>query len=351
MRVDVTNFQWPGVQKSFPRRGLLAGQGAALGALVAVISLIFLTGCSRGDSSVSAVAPEKKNESRVLYGTNGETVVTLSAEAQKLNGLQTTVLTPVEVSREIKSFGRVMDASSLASLVADVTSANAASAASRAELERLETLALQTNASARVVQAAEASAARDQAQAEAARLKLMGAWGRAIADRKDLTAFVRSLSSLESLLVQLNFSPNETPNPMPARARIATLSNETNAIEVQFVGPATAVDPQLQARGFLYLLPTNSPGLAPGMAVTGTVELAGVKQGGVIVPPDALVRFNGAAWVYVQTSSTTFQRAEARLQQPADNGWFVREGLKPGIKIVTTGAQQLLSEEMNRQTE
>jgi len=68
------------------------------------------------------------------------------------------------------------------------------------------------------------------------------------------------------------------------------------------------------------------------------------------VPREAVIRFNGTTWVYVQTADNTFQRTEAALDRPLEDGWFVREGLKPQDKVVTVGAQQLLSEELKGQS-
>ena len=60
----------------------------------------------------------------------------------------------------------------------------------------------------------------------------------------------------------------------------------------------------------------------------------------------ALVRHEGEVFVYVQTSDELFLRQEIELDHPLSEGWFVDEGLKPGQKLVLTGAQQLLSEEL-----
>lgn len=315
-------------------------------ALVIIASIAF-SGCTQKAAEKPAEgAAEKKEESRVSHGTKGETIVKLDAGTQKLMGLQTAALAIAQLSPEIKAYGRVLDTSQLASLVADLSSANAASAASQAELDRLKTLAAQNNASARALQAAEATAAHDQAQNEAIRLKLMGNWGSSIAGRQDLASFVRSLGSLDSALVQLNLSPDQALSQPPAAARIVMLSSETRPLEAQPVGPAPAVDPQVQGQGFLFLVSPNPMRLAPGAAVTGFIDVPGEKQSGVAVPATAIVRHNGAAWVYLQTGDETFQRVEAKLERPLPDGWFVREGLKPEAKAVITGAQQLLSEEL-----
>jgi hypothetical protein len=67
------------------------------------------------------------------------------------------------------------------------------------------------------------------------------------------------------------------------------------------------------------------------------------------VPHNAVLRFNGATWIYLQTGGDKFQREEVALETPVEGGWFVREGLKPQQKVVTVGAQQLLSEELKGQ--
>jgi hypothetical protein len=313
---------------------------------------LLAVGCSKETAEKPASAsPEKKEESRVTRGTNGETIIKLNAETQKLMGLQTAVLAAAELSPEIKGFGRVLDTAPLASLVADLMSASAASQASQAELERLKTLASQNNASARALQAAEAAAVRDGAQTESARLKLVAGWGSAIAARQDLAAFVHSLSSLESALVQVNVSPDQSLNQEPAGARIVTLSPEAKPVEAQFISHAPSVDPQVQGHGFLFLISPNPSRLAPGAAVTGFLEAPGEKQAGVAVPRNAIVRFNGTAWVYVQTGDETFERTEAQLERPLQDAWFVRGAMKPETKVVTTGAQQMLSEELKGEAE
>jgi hypothetical protein len=310
------------------------------------VLVVLASGCSQKSAeSPTSGASEKKEESRISRGTNGEAIIKLDAETQKLMGLQTATLSPAQLSPEIKAFGRVLDTAPLASLVAELTSASAASQASQAELERLKALAAQSNASARALQAAEATAARDAAQTEAIRLKLVAGWGNAIATRQDLPAFVRSLGSLDSALIQLNVSPDQVLSQDPSGARIITISAETKPLEAQFISRAASVDTQAQGQGFLFLISPNPSRLSPGVAVTGFIDVPGDKQAGVAVPRNAIVRQNGTAWVYVQTGDDTFQRTEAKLEQPLHDAWFVREGLKPEAKVVTTGAQQLLSEE------
>jgi acyl-CoA synthetase (AMP-forming)/AMP-acid ligase II len=71
----------------------------------------------------------------------------------------------------------------------------------------------------------------------------------------------------------------------------------------------------------------------------------GPELSGVVVPADAVVSWQGKAWVYVKKGEGQFARREIPLDMPARDGWFVSKGLSPADSVVTTGAQQILSED------
>ena len=313
--------------------------------VTALIALSAIIGCSKPPEQPAAKPAEKAEESRVQKGTNG-VIITLDAKTQELMGLRTEPLAAAQLKPEAKAYGRVLDSSPLASIVADLTAAKATSDASQAEHNRLKTLAAQNNASERALQAAQATATRDQSQFEATKLRLIGAWGTAIANRENLPDLIKSLGSLESAVVQVSVPAAESLNSTPTAAQLVTLSESNTPIPATVVGPAPAVDPQTQGRGFLLLVSPNPGHLAPGSAVTAFLNLPGEPKSGVIVPRDAIVRYNGAKWAYVQTADDKFERAELELERPMSNGWFLSKGLKPEQKVVTVGAQELLSEEM-----
>jgi multidrug efflux pump subunit AcrA (membrane-fusion protein) len=99
----------------------------------------------------------------------------------------------------------------------------------------------------------------------------------------------------------------------------------------------------------LFLIESNSSALATGEAVTGFIKVAGDAQSGVVVPRNAVLRKDGATWVYVQTGDDEFTRREVSIERPGADGWFVTRGMATGDKVVTVGAQQLLSEEVKGQ--
>ena len=313
--------------------------------------IVFTTSCShdKKDSPAAGDEKEKKTESRVSHGTNGETILTLDAESQKMIGLAVAPLESTELSPETKGFGRVLDPAPLAALVTDFAAAGAASQASEAELKRLKNLASQDNASQRALETAQAAASRDMAAAQSIRMRLLSAWGQAIASRHDLPEFAHSLVTLENAIVQVDLPAGEAISAPPKSATLMTLAGDPKPIAAELLGPAPAVDPQTQGQGFLFLVKPNTSLLAPGTAVTGLLSLQGAPVPGALLPREAILRYNGATWVYRQTSDTTFERLQVELERPLEKGWFVRQGPKAQDKIVTVGAQQMLSEELKGQ--
>jgi multidrug efflux pump subunit AcrA (membrane-fusion protein) len=123
------------------------------------------------------------------------------------------------------------------------------------------------------------------------------------------------------------------------------LGDDTVPVQAEYFDTARTVDPQTQHRGLLFLTGTDIAKLAPGMALAAYVGTGGAPATGVVVPRSAVVRFDGASWVYLQAGEDTFVRREVALDRPLTDGWFVGGDLQAGVKVVVTGAQQLLSEE------
>ena len=89
--------------------------------------------------------------------------------------------------------------------------------------------------------------------------------------------------------------------------------------------------------------------ITPGAAVTGFIKVRGDPLQGVEVPGSAVVRHERRAWVYVQTGKARFTRRSIPLEHASGDGWFVSEGVGPSDRIVVSGAQVLLSEELKSQ--
>jgi len=84
--------------------------------------------------------------------------------------------------------------------------------------------------------------------------------------------------------------------------------------------------------------------LTAGEAVVGYLQTPGEPIHGVAIPREAVVRAEGAGWIYVlNEGGEGFTRLEVPLDRPIEAGWFVTQGVAASNSVVVTGAQQLLS--------
>ncbi len=318
---------------------------------VAVVAALIFAYLQMSKERAAEAEREKPvaSESKVTRSASGEIAITIDGDAQKQLALKIVALAAAQLEPEVKGYGRVLDPAALSAAVAEFVSARAAADASQKELERLKVLSAQNNASERALQTAEAAAHRDAAQAESSRTRLLTSWGKAIADRADLSALIQSLALGESALVRIDLLAGELLKTQPTGARLFLLSDENNPVEAEFVSSAPIVDSQTQGQGFLFLVKSRQPGFAPGAAILGHLKITGDAQSGVMIPRDAVVRFNGKPWVYLQTGDQTFTRREIFEEHPLVDGWFVAQGVKPGDRVAVSGAQMLLSEEQKYQ--
>jgi hypothetical protein len=68
-----------------------------------------------------------------------------------------------------------------------------------------------------------------------------------------------------------------------------------------------------------------------------------------VIPQSAVVRSGGKIWVYREAGDGQFMRAEVNPESSTSNGLLVTQGISAGDRIVTVGAQVLLSEEQKSQ--
>ena len=289
--------------------------------------------------------PEEKKEEPIVQRDGDDMVfLKLDEEAQGHADIKTAVLEAAELKPEVKAFGRVLDPSALATSLTEISAAQAQLEASGKEAARLKTLFDQgQNASARALETAEAALKRDRIAAEAAQLRLLTAWGKAIVERPNLDVFIHSLVAQENALVRVDVPASDKMEGAPTAARLALLSAPDAPLDAEFLGAAVSADPQTLGRGFFFLVKGRA--LAANAAVTGWLALPGETEKGVIIPREAIVRHEGGAFLYLKTGDETFERKELEQHHPLAAGWFT-DSFKAGVKVVINGAQQLLSEEL-----
>ena len=300
-----------------------------------------------GDEKPAAEKPaaEESDKASVSRDEDGNAVVAMSDELQGDAGIVVAKPVAAQLAPEVKGYGRVLDPTPLGALMTELASARAAYAASSNELARLNILAAQGNASSRALQTAEAAALRDQLAVQSANERLALSWGRVVAEQKDLPGFIQSLTSREKVLIRIDLAAGENLPASPTGVRLVTLSG--SSVEAEFLGAASAVDPQTQGRGFIFLAKAGAAQLMPGEAVIGFLKLPGDPLAGAIIPRSAIVRTEGKGWVYVLgKTGDAFTRKKIALDHATDTGWFVANGITVGDHVVVTGAQTLLSVEL-----
>ena len=278
-----------------------------------------------------------------------------------------------QIEPRLTAADRITLSDRLASAQAEAESGKAALAAAQAALRRARTLnADDKNVSDRAVEEAQARALAEQARLDAAgrSVKLIES---ALASPRDaalplelerggevVEVLVHPGESVESgqpilrvarfdrLLARVDIPAGTAVAPNIAAASIVPLGHEGRPLRGERVAFAAAIDPKTQGQPFLFRVADPSLSLRPGLSVTAWLEIPGAPRHGVVAPRSAVVRQSGRAWVYMQTAEDQFARREVVLEEPTAEGWFTTS-LSPGARVVTTGAQMLLSEEFKSQ--
>ncbi len=291
---------------------------------------------------------------------NGETVIRLTADDQSRAGIEAVTLKAARKRAEITAPAVVLDVESLVNLSASYATAQANLrqaennlSVSQPEYERLKGLyANHQNVSAKSFQAAEGSFKNDQNTVATARrnielqmASLRQGWGNVIARwAASVAAPLERILNRQDVLIQLTMPTEES---VTAPTEISLQLPNQRRVTAKFISRYPRVDPRIQGASFLYVTPATGP-LAPGLNLVAHVP-EGPRVTGVVIPRSSVVWLDGKPWVYVETIANGFTRRALAVKQPAEQGFFVSEGFAPGERIVTAGAQSLLSEEFRSQ--
>lgn len=301
-----------------------------------------------------------KSASRVSI-QDGESIVTLDPATQIRSGIIVTPLEPVSHHGELRAYGMVLQPQDLIDLrnsytvaEAQLEKAQAGLEVSRKTYERLKALRENNrNISDKALQAAEATWRSDEAEARAVEQALRALedaarqrWGEVITRWlfDGSSAFDR-LMQQQDVLIQITLPSGAQIASAPQSARVQAVTGTLTSATL--LSPSPRTDPRIQGMSFFYLAPAQT-GLLPGMNVIAYLPV-GPKVSGVIVPDSAVVWWQGKAWVYVQKDTGPFARREIPTDRPVQNGWFIEKGFSAGDRLVTSGAQLLLSEEFRAQ--
>ena len=294
---------------------------------------------------------------------SSHTELVIDSKAQALSGLKTMFAKPLRHNAEFEAIGKVVSIQPLLALrerylvaQAELNGAKAKLKQADQSLKRQEALFRQGIAAKRSLQEQQALGLVDKATIDVSDAKLMAikneaqlSWGEELAEWVlfDKVAKVKEFLSGRQQLLQITLPSNKQ------------LAHEINTIAIEpygqrnkarlgvLISRANQIDNNMQ--GESYFFQVKGDGLNVGMKVSAWIPEPTLGLTGVVVPESALVWYLDQAYVYIKVTKDAFIRRTIKSFSAAPGGYFIKEDLKTGEEIVTTGGQMLLSEELRGQ--
>ncbi|MGD9810908.1 MAG: hypothetical protein AB7U35_06175 [Sphingobium sp.] len=312
---------------------LWQGAAAALGGAVLATAAIYampllMPGGGANEAEEQVMASEQP------FGT-----VEADAETTKRADIRVAPLAAGSAGNVRAGYARALDLSALAAINAEYRAAVAADAASTKELARQKALlAADTSTSVRAVEQARAQETADTEKLKLACRRVALEYGAGLERLgcRALDGFLRDASAGRAALVRLDFAGG----PPPPGSRVSVIGSGFQT-GVRVLGPAASADAQLQTSGALAIV--RGPAaqrLGAGQVFDASMS-AGDGESGVVVPRSAILRADGAMWVYRAGEDGHYERVELKDARAVPDGWLASSGLALGDKVVVSGAGTL----------
>jgi hypothetical protein len=309
--------------------------------------LMVLAGCHKAPADTKPTAAPDEPTAEAKHPT-GEGI-SLEPEEVQAMGITTAAAQSIQSAPEIQGFGVVMAHEAIATAVAEVRTASAAERQSRAALERTQRLAGTPGAMpAEVQESAQRQAVADQTALELARQKLTSSFGQnppwERPGSKEVSAELLALASGQSKLIHVTFPLGLLGDSDPSSIRLGRIdaSQGGQSWQSQAVWHAPA-DATVPGRSYFAILKGGTAGEGDHLLAWAPV---GPADTGVLVPAAAAVISGGRFYCYIEKDGA-FVRTEFDPGRPTTDGYFVKEGISAGDRIVTHSAGQLLARETN----
>jgi hypothetical protein len=326
--------------------------------IVTLLTLTFLAACQgRFDKDDAGRKGQAKKGPAQVSVENGQTVLTLDAPTQDRLGLEVTILTATLTRAQVTLPALVLSIQDLTTfrngyvtMQAQLQKSRVEADVARKEYTRLKSLFEQNqNISEKSLQSAEGTLQANEADVQAGEEQLnlqesvlRQEWGSVVAKwAVESSPELQRVFDQREALVQMTM-PSGTTFGAPKTISLEILRGTRT--EASLVSSFPRVDPRIQGTSFLYIAPAHL-GLTPGVNLLAHLSV-GSQMKGLIVPTSAVVWSEGKAWAYQQIASDRFTRRSMSTDAPVERGFFVTQGFSPGDRVVTQGAQALLSEEM-----
>ena len=256
----------------------------------------------------------------------------------------------------------------------DVSALEATLAVSKATYDRTKALnADDKNMSDRAVQEAQAKVKADEARLDAARknvakfeaaakteagqtgpMPLVTQAGEVVEliarpnEAVESGQAILRVARFDKMLARVDLPAGEVAASKISTARIVAVGREEQQVRGERVALVPLADPRTLGEGYLFRVAGLGGMLRPGAAVTAYLQIDGKPSTGFLIPQSAVVRTGGKTWIYRQVADDKYTRQEVTLASGSNRGWLVA-GVTERDRVVTVGAQLLLSEEQKSQ--
>lgn len=313
------------------------------------------------------LCPVQSNESEQPQQTpvamlNGLPVIHLTKHQQTLSGLIIKILQATKYQAEIIAYGEAIDLQPLLDLRSRYFQAETRSKIAQTKLNlaqqsltRVRNLHRNDAISKRKLQIQQSLWEQAQAHYDAIGYEIKSIkesallnWGIPLSEwtfTPDSKEFSQLIAGQQTLL-QVTLTPGQTFPEHTDSIFISRTGLRNTAVKARFLSLAQETNEDLQGETYFFI---TSEDIQTGTHVTAWITQKQDNILGVIIPASALVRHLGQTYVYLQKSDTEFTRNVVATQLQTADGYFVQSGTLPGYKLVTTGAQILLSEEFRSQ--
>jgi hypothetical protein len=311
------------------------------------VSLAFLGGCHKAPSDANApAASDSKAAPAAVEKDDGEGVTLKADEIEKM-GIITAEAKAVVHTPDVAGYGVVVPHEVLAQSVSELVTAAATEKQSGAALARIQHLAGTAGAlGADTQETAVRQDAVDRAALLLARQKSSTTFGQNPPWKDDFSSTtLNALANGQIKLVRVTFPLGTLGDKSPATLRLARISGSGTGKSWKsttlWKAPA---DTNVPGKSFFALLNAADAGEGERLLAWAPV---GEPQAGVQIPVTAAIVSGGKYWCYVEDKPRHFVRMELDTSMSTGDGYFVKDGIAPGDKVVTAAAGLLLARETN----
>jgi hypothetical protein len=323
--------------------------------LLAFLSLCLYQPCNR----VHADDDDEKSTAKVpkLASNNS---LHLQITAQKLAGIKTQILKPIQQQAEFTAYGSVLSLDALLQLrqqyLAAQTQQNSAKAKyteTHLNLARTENLHHQDIVSTRRLQEQQAQWQTDKANLDASLYQQNSIitssrlqWGEVLTNWFVLMHGNTSEAFLHhtAQLVQITLPTNSYLPGNIQHILIDEHGQRASASQATLISASPQIDPISQ--GQRYFFKSAEKQIPFGSHITAWIPSDTDTINGVNLPKSAIVWQMNKPYVYLKTSEQEFTRKAISTYPSRDADYFMTASLEAGEEVVITGAQTLLSQQL-----